>query len=409
MNVPGSNLSTAVDNENYSRYLNVDILSVIDLCMKTSNFTENETEHYIYNYYSYQRLDSILSTGSNYMNFFFCLFGLIGYIIHVSVLTQPEFQMVSFVYHRYIVFVELISCVLGLIQSISTFIDDSNVVVILIGNLVISLTNVIDMVSKTVALPMCFERIIALHRPKKFDDINQRKIAIPAIVLATMTGVLYLPDCWAYYLVMSDTTTLEASSFSLNEEYTQFLLAGDIICDIRSGLLVIMSTVIIVGLLKVRKHRKKMKTVAIDQTVNISILTLSVAIPAFLNDTLYTIYSFGPFASTIDICENLKLSFIDAVAEINSAVIRCWLSFINVILFLFCNCCHFYLYFLLSKSFRMGTFALFRTSVPETMAFSTNTVTAETKTKPNSKTAWETVKAKSRKETTSYAQQSTAF
>lgn len=365
MNFSGSDFSLIFEIAQSSGYNLNDIENVVYLCENLTNFTEAQRLLYLTAYFSYKKTDFLLNNGSNYMNLIFCLFGLIGYLIHFCVLSQREFQSNSFIYHRYIVIVELLSCLLGLIQSISSFIDASNVISILLSNIMVSLTNVLDMVSKTVALPMCFERIIALHKPALFERVNTRKIVTVSIAISTLTGILYLPDSLVYYLTSDNR--VELSSFGSTAGYQQFLFAADIICDIRSGMLVIMSLIIIFGLLKVRENRKKLKATVTDQTVNISILTLSVAIPSFCNDTLFTIYKFGPFASSVDLQENLKLEIEQAIAGINSASIHSWLSFINCFLFLFCNCCHFYFYFLLSRSFRNGSFVLFGISLPETI------------------------------------------
>lgn len=171
-----------------------------------TNFTEEQLITYVKLYFYQNYLDNRQASVKNCCRLVFGAMGMFGYVMELVMFhTNPMFNLPSFLYQKAIAAVEIPVMIYHLWRGIA----ENNLFGFNIGLYcwLYNMKQVIGsgfsdpfaMTSDTIALFIMIERFVALWCPTYFRLVNQKSVAIGAILLSVVFGCFYMANFASVY------------------------------------------------------------------------------------------------------------------------------------------------------------------------------------------------------------------
>lgn len=323
-----------------------------------TDYTEIELANYVERYFYYWYLFKIWLLTVGIIKCIAGIMGFVGYVLETYVmLKSSHFHAVSYVYHKAIIIAEFPVMFIVLQQAVCNFLP-SETVGVFIMDLVVSypISDLLGSTADMITVFMSLERALQLWTPKSFVKFNQRWIAWLCVFASFVSSaIVNLPDTLAEtaFKTAAGRLWLGKTEFGETQIYVNFSVARDILNLFKGVSIIVLAIVVEIGLVKMTKSSYKLSSDKpnLEFSRQLCILNLSCSIPVTIHAILYVIY-FKYLNETIMGSQALQLPFEEAQGEITKAL---WCMLENLFLdisYLVSHCCHFYLYYALSTSFR---------------------------------------------------------
>lgn len=333
------------------------LLTTFNLWVSVSNFTEAELLSYAELYYVALQWWSNMFWWRIVSLIAFAVFGLVGYAAEIIVLRQKEFDTPSFLYHKSIVGFEAVFCIAIIIDYSLNLNPDSSSTMTYVIDTLAAIENICGMTVEWLALAVSLERLTAMFLPSKFPVINKNKVAKIGIAVCFFIGFFhYSTRPWD-----SDLTPFQW--------YANFRVYFLNLQMVECFSLAVFSALIAVGIvrqmrLSAQKQLNGDAKAASSLSVQISMLSMSVSIPPFLETLLFVIsqnicYNGACTKGTAAVTNN---TYAAAVLQLNMYILGRKFSWWSYIFWGLAHSDHFYVYAILSPRFREAVIRRFHLS-----------------------------------------------
>lgn len=333
------------------------------LTISNGTYTQVEVALYVECYYRFQHLKIQFSEIRGITRLGLSSLGLIGYILEIFTLRHKDFRTVSFVYHKAIVFFEIITCLSMLFKGMSDAIPlpEQSLVFFIISSFIFDmLYNIAAFTADFITLFMTFERCVAVILPTKFYLVNQSNVAWTNVGISAFLGLSYIVN--KVGATFSDSMTLGPSvSFSTRKDpiYISFTNVRDVINTWKGVLIGIFSVIVVFGIIKFSRNNKSVSTEKNwrkQQRIakQLCILSLACGWPITLASLGLLVKNFYADAYIVG-TSSFYLPFNEALELCNRGDFFTIEQYVYEVIRLIAHCLHFYLYFALSLNFRNAT------------------------------------------------------
>ncbi len=337
-------------------------------------FTDEEWLSYNLSLATYHQVKVNFDKFNIILGIVFGIAGIIGGILHLITLCHKEFSKPSYVYHKALVFNDLVYSGMGILcRALVTLCFTPSDLKSFLTDLVLTYSNFACLAAESVLLFMTFERVIAVWSPTRFTLVNRNFISLTACIFSFVLASAYLVDLGMETLTIFNTTDYKIVPTRLG--ISDFLVDFDYFAYIAELLVVyamlLMSLIVVVGFCKKTTSNNAKETVRKRQ---LSVLALSSAIPAVLNCTIYVVrsaclggYKIGPNV--------VGLSYSEATRQLTVALVNAVMYEFQLLTAILTHCFHFYVYTLLSSNFRDSAMRLLGINKNKSMIISVASAT----------------------------------
>lgn len=315
--------------------------------LQTFAFSCEEKLSYNSYYQLYKSIVNSLTTMNYCYRICFGFSGIIGGILEMIVLAHKEFSKPSFIYIKVLVVTDIFYSGLCLfLRSFLLIYCEKSDLLTYTNDMILAFSNVCCFAVEILALFMNFERFVAVWFPIHFSLINRREIAFSVSIISIGLSLLYCEYFATEKLIYSNVTqsliliNTEFGDSSMFETFDYFVFCFELIIVYT---LLAFSIAVALGLAKTRFSDKEKRL--------LTMLTLLCSFPIVLNVTCFVVRSVSLSGAKLGV-KAAKLSYSQAVLQINMSLANSAVYVVQLLSEVVPHCLHFYLYVLLSKTFR---------------------------------------------------------